>query len=102
MELPIRQRLSTAALRMEQPAPYDEEVGKCGRDLESVQILRHAPVTDFLGAKDPFDHADGVLHFSPNPRFVAVPRLLSNKKTSLCIEKTFHHRSSSIEIFTVT
>jgi hypothetical protein len=59
---------------MEQPAPHDKEGGERCRDLKSVQILRHAPVRDFLEAKYPFGHSDGVLHFGADPRFVAVLR----------------------------
>src|SRR5882724_7359018 len=76
MDVRIRQRLPTRILRIEQPAPYDEQViERCG-DLEPVQILRDAPVTDLLKSKDPLDHPDGVLDLGANPRLVPVLRLL--------------------------
>src|SRR5450432_1147718 len=76
MGIRIRQLSHTRALCMEQPTPHDKQVGeRCG-DLEPVQILRDASVTDLLEAKDPLDYPDGVLHFGANPRLVAVLRLL--------------------------
>lgn len=76
MDLPIRQFSQTCILRMEQPASDDEEVGERRGDFEPMQILRDAAVTDFLEAKDPLDHPDGVLDLGANPRLVAVLRLL--------------------------
>src|ERR1700688_5011101 len=76
LNLPIRQRLSTRALRMQQPASDDEEVGERRGGFEPMQILRDAAVTDFLEAKDPLDHPDSVLDLGANPRLVAVLRFL--------------------------
>ena len=63
---------ATRLLRIQQSPSDHVQIGERGRDLQPVQVLRQAPVTDFLEAEDPLDHTEHVLDLGADPRLVTV------------------------------
>ena len=62
----------TRLLRMQQSPPDHVQIGKCGRDLQAMQVLGNAAVANLLEAEHALDHADRVLDLGSNARLVAV------------------------------
>lgn len=60
------------SLRIRQsPARQEQIRQRCG-DLQSVQVLRQASVTNLLKAEDPFDHPKHVLDLGSHAELAAV------------------------------
>lgn len=60
-----------------QQSPSDRvEVGQCGGNLQSMQVLGESSVTDLLEAEHTLDDSDGVFNLGAHLRFRLVLRLL--------------------------
>jgi hypothetical protein len=73
---PIFSRLSpTRSLRIEQSPARQEQIRERRADLQSVQVLRQASITDLLKADDPLDHPKDVFDLGTHAGLAAVARL---------------------------
>jgi hypothetical protein len=70
----VRQLSPTRILRIEQSPSNHKQIGQCGRDLESMQVLRQTSVAHLLEAEDPLDDANNMLDFGTHSRLGAVGR----------------------------
>ena len=72
--LPVRRPLSPRPLCIEQRSSHQVQIRQRRRHLQTVQVLRQAPIAHLAEAEDVLDHTEHVLDFGADAQLVSVLR----------------------------